>query len=787
MLKNLALSMKEESAVKGRQKLMALLPYCLCGLIALVFARGSLLRELFPFGTGLIAGVCLVYPELAWAALIGSALGFLTVLSPLAALVYSLTPLALCLFLWKKAIEPDKPVIMAAFAASCHCLIRGLWLLLRITSLYDALGLVIETLFIFVMTLAIWYAAQGLEQWQNRRQPTLDSRCGMILFLLALLLGLEGLTYAGLSVQNTACRFILLWAAYVSGPGAGAAVGVAVGLLPIFMGYMPLESVTFYAAAGLLAGTFRSFHKLGSVVGFVLANLLLAPYYLGSSELLVSILETALAAGLFLLLPIQWLNTRHKDSMNLSLNMDGDGEESGIYNQQRLYGLGEAFIEIQDLLERKEENREAPPEGDALIEEVCNKVCYGCAKWQHCWWDNRQATGSIILNCGRKYHQEKCLGERDIDPELLIHCPRSRELAATISGQVERFLLMEKYERQLSGSRVMVAQQLAGLGGLLREMAKEEGEYSRFCSDQRQQLLRFLKEEGLPVRQVAVDVDQDQAREIRVVQSPCKDRKRCREMLAPLAGECLGLPQEIRETSCPVLGGNTCVCTLVPKAELEVTVGAASCPMAGQRISGDVSAALYLPGRERALVISDGMGHGDEAHQQSHLALELLERFLKTGLSPKMAVKTVNTAMVLNNDKESFATLDLVLIDEVSGRAEFVKAGSAPSLIWTKGRFQTITAGMPPAGILDQMEPKSFVKTLLPEDVIITMSDGAWEALEALDGSGNWLELLMPQLSQEKPEHIADYLLYMAKGGKEAGGKDDMCVQVARVERRRIA
>ena len=69
---------------------------------------------------------------------------------------------------------------------------------MQITSLYDALGLAIETLFIFVMTLAIWYGAQGLEQWQNRRQPTLDSRCGMILFLLALLLGLEGLTYAGL-------------------------------------------------------------------------------------------------------------------------------------------------------------------------------------------------------------------------------------------------------------------------------------------------------------------------------------------------------------------------------------------------------------------------------------------------------------------------------------------------------------------------------------------------------------------------------------------------------------
>ena len=784
MLRNLAVSIDEESVAKGSEKLLALLPYGLCCLVALIFARASLLKELYPFGTGLVAGVCLVYPRLAWAALFGCAIGFGTVLPLSTAAIYILTPLVLCLFLWRGTIESHRPGIMAAFAAACHCLLRGLCLLLQIVSLYDILGLMIETLFIFVMTLALWYGAQGLEQWKNRRQTALDNRCGFILFLLALLLGLEGLTYAGLSVQNTACRLILLWAAYGAGPGAGAAVGVAVGLLPVFMGYIPLESVTFYAAAGLLAGTFRSFRKLGSVVGFVLANLLLAPYYLGSPELFVSILETVLAAALFLLTPARWLKAGPGEA--LSLTADGP-EENGLYNQQRLYGLGEAFIEIQELLEKKEEERQPPPEGDVLIQEVCNKVCCGCAKWQHCWRENRQATGSIILNCGRKYHQEKYLGERDIDPELLVHCPRSRELAATIAGQVERFLLIDQYERQLSGSRVMVAQQLAGLGSLLQDMAKEEGEYSHFCSDQRQQLLRYLKEAGLPVRQLSVDAGQEQVREIRIVQSPCKDRRRCRELLAPLVGECLGLGQEVRETSCPVLGGGTCVCTLTPKAELEICVGAASCPMAGQRISGDVSGDLYLPGRERALVISDGMGHGEEAHKESHLALQLLERFLQTGLSPKMAVKTVNTAMVLNNDKESFATLDLVLIDEISGRAEFVKAGSAPSLIWTKGHFETLTAGMPPAGILDQLEPQSFVKNLLPEDVIITMSDGAWEALEALDGSGNWLELLMPQLAQEKPEHIADYLLYMAKGGRDSGGRDDMCIQVARVEERRIA
>ncbi|MEL7623181.1 MAG: SpoIIE family protein phosphatase [Clostridiales bacterium] len=782
MLKNLTLPGKDADLRQRWQKVASLWPWALSFVCGLLFSRGVLLKELYPFGTGFAAGVCLAWPVWGLGAAIGAAAGFFTFMDWQQAAVYSLPPLCAYLFLCRMGGYQDKPFLAAAFAAAFHCLIRGAVLLMGQATIYQTVALLLESIFIFVLAVALWYSAQGFSQWRNHRQLGYESRCGSILLILGLLLGVEGMSFCGLGIQSMLCRYILMWAAYLGGPGAGAAAGVAMGLLPVFQGDLPLGSVTFYAAAGLLSGCFRLFRRVGVVVGFFLGNMMLAFYFSEPAVLLQSLMETSMAAAFFLLLPIGPLLQREEEK--ISLTFDSDGAE--VVNQERLASLGEAFMEIQELMEDTEEEKGPEPEGDQLVESVCKRVCEGCNVWPVCWRENKMKTGITILNCGRRYHKQGMVNEKDLDPELLRRCPRSRELAGTIGCEVERFMMMSYYERRLSGSRNMVAQQLSGLGQLLHEMAEEVGEDSQICQESREVLEEELKAHGLPVQRVIIDNRQDRS-QIKIVQEPCKDRQRCREQLLPLADKSLGLPHEIKELSCPVLGGNTCICAIAPKAVLDVEVGKAQCPKKGQTVSGDAAVSLQLPGRELALVVSDGMGSGPKAHSESDLALRLLERFLRTGLSAKMAVKTVNTAMVLRNNQDSFATLDLVIINQVSGRAEFIKAGGAPSLIWTKGDFQVITAGVPPAGILDQLEPQSFVKVLYPQDVVVTMSDGAWEALEGLEGRGNWLEELMRQLAMEEPDKIAEYLLYLAKNGKEEGGRDDMCVQVARVGKRNIA
>jgi len=779
MLKNLALKVQPCTHYKNIEKIINFLPQAVFFFSGVIFSRGILLRELYPFGVGFLGGICLGYPTGALAALLGCMTGYLTVLPFGRAILYILSLCCLYVFLFRSGQGQDHPLAGALFASIFHVLIHGIYLLIIKGTLYQGIVLALEGVFVCTIIIACRYAARGYSQWKSSYQLNLEARYGFAVLLLGLLLGTQDLTFCGLDVQSMLCRYILLWAACIGGPGTGAAAGVAVGLLPVFQGNVPLGSVTFYAAAGLLAGSFRAFHKAGAVVGFVLANLFLAVYYTQPALIWRTLMETAVAAAFFCLLPVPWEDWQ--------LNDDGLPAAAPVEDsQERLARLGEAFLEIQNMLASRAEYKEPEAGSEELIARVACQVCEGCSLWQVCWKQNRKRTEEIILECGRRYHEAGKISEKNLDPELLRRCPRSRELAVAVSNQVEYYALMRYYKRKLEGGRIILAQQLSGLGSLIQELSAELGSLQQLYEERRLLLEHELRANNLPVQKVLLTEVREGSREMRIIQSPCKDRKRCREVLLPLAAKSLGIPHEIRDINCPVLGGERCSCVLAPKAILEIEIGQALCPKPGQKISGDTAAIFRLPGREIGLAISDGMGTGLEAHKESALALKLLERFLQTGLTSTMALKIVNAAMLLSTNQESFATLDLVIINQVTGETEFIKAGGAPSLIWSDGRFQVITAGMPPAGILDQFEPRSFTKVLYPQDVVISMSDGAWEALEALEGRGEWLDKLMQYLAQEKAEKIAEYLLYLAQNGQKEIA-DDMCIQVARIGKRNIA
>jgi stage II sporulation protein E len=298
-----------------------------------------------------------------------------------------------------------------------------------------------------------------------------------------------------------------------------------------------------------------------------------------------------------------------------------------------------------------------------------------------------------------------------------------------------------------------------------------------------EKLKAFLIKAGLPVSQVVVMDYQDGFREIRLSQEVCGDRKRCVKDLLSRVADFFDMPFEITEKNCPVVLSGHCGCLLRPRALLEIEMGQAQCPKSGQSLSGDMMITLPLPRHNFALVISDGMGSGAQAREESVLALNLLEKLLESDLSPEVAMKIVNTALILGVSRETFAALDLTLINRITGEADFVKAGGAPSKIWGGAALQQVTAETPPAGILDQIDPRVFHKALKPGDILISMSDGTWEALERLDGPQGWLEDLMESLAGETPQHIAEYLLYIAQRGGELPAEDDLCVQVARVRR----
>jgi stage II sporulation protein E len=356
-------------------------------------------------------------------------------------------------------------------------------------------------------------------------------------------------------------------------------------------------------------------------------------------------------------------------------------------------------------------------------------------------------------------------------------------VAISLTNAWDRLLLGCQYESKLIGGQNLMCRQLAVLGQLMEQISRELDDGRRLQPELQEKLKDFLKKEGLSVFQVAVMDYRDGFREIRLSQEICGNRRHCAEKLLPLVEDFFDVPFEITEKGCPIVLSGHCSCLLRPRALLEIEMGQAQRPKSGQDLSGDMMITLPLPRHSFGLVISDGMGSGAQAREESVLALNLLEKLLESDLSPEMAMKIVNTALILGVSREAFATLDLTLINRITGETDFVKAGGAPSMIWNGSSFQLITAETPPAGILDQIDPRVFRRVLKPGNLLISMSDGTWEALEHLDGPEGWMEDLMASLSAETSQHIAEYLLYIAQRGGDSPAEDDLCVQVARIGR----
>ena len=66
---------------------------------------------------------------------------------------------------------------------------------------------------------------------------------------------------------------------------------------------------------------------------------------------------------------------------------------------------------------------------------------------------------------------------------------------------------------------------------------------------------------------------------------------------------------------------------------------------------------MELPKGGYMMALSDGMGSGKEAGNESRTVIELLEQFAEAGFKRETALKMINSVLVMSNNSESFATL----------------------------------------------------------------------------------------------------------------------------------
>lgn len=403
----------------------------------------------------------------------------------------------------------------------------------------------------------------------------------------------------------------------------------------------------------------------------------------------------------------------------------------------------------------------------------------------------------ILWMIGGKIFRKKPLAaEADFSPgeERISHYTKAftdlaKAFLSVPSGGTLAVVGMDDYRKvhaawnaRMDEQRVAVATQLTEISEIMEGAIRRAYETKEDTALERQ-LKKQLHKKGILLKKVYVYDNEDQRKEIyltiRTKKKRCISNKEAAEALSGVLGTAMMPSCEARAF---VRNEYTNTC-FVERTNFEVLYGVERCVGDYQQISGDSFSFLHKEEGQFLASLSDGMGTGLNAYQESEKVVDLLEQFLEAGFSKETAVKMINSALVLRSDGKTFSTIDISSIDLYSGVCEFLKIGAATSFIRRGSWVETITSTSLPAGIFQQTDLEKTCRKLYDGDMVVMVTDGVLDVLP-LEHQEKLMKDIILEHPTNNPKELADYILSRVRQYKSGRFCDDMTVLVVGIWKR---
>ncbi len=758
--------------------------------------RAVLLTDLVPFGIAFVAAAVQVFGRSGLISAPAVIAGLATISEGMS-LAGSIMVIACTLLLMRAvSFEPKRQwLILPGLVLAVTIIIKTSLLILTDPSAasYSYFCVLFEAVFAALLTLATLNGLTALRKKVRSGQSFANEEifCIMIVFG-GLIAGTGDIGIEVASVKGTLSRLAILLASLAGGAGAGAAAGAVLGVIPGLAYTVVPALAPAYSFAGFLAGLCRSFGRPGVVTGFLLANIILSVYVTGYGDLVSNLIEAGLSTLFFLLIPPFIIK---KAILSIGLETgDSKGPVRKAFLKEafedKIKNWALVFQELSQTFEQLSSTTAGPGEEQSmhrLINQVGQKVCGGCVFYRTCWEREFYKTYQSLIDLFALVEVYGVITRENLPDETKRRCTRTKELAVTVNCLYETYQINRYWFRRLVESREVVSEQLRGIGEVIASLPGEL-EFNVETGDSGITLRKKLKDAGVKIESLSISRQGEGEIEVSLTHHACGGRMRCKKVIAPLLSSVLERSFSPAAEGCAGKeGGSVCRLKFYTGLNYRLVLGASGIGKGGSLVSGDSHAFFYLKGGRFGLALSDGMGVGPRAALESGTTISLLRRLLELGFGQELAIKTVNSILVLRSPGESFATVDLAVIDLYSGQTDFIKIGAVPTYLLRGGRISQIRASSLPVGIIEDFEVVSQARLLEPGDILVMLTDGVLEACNGTDGHGEWIIKVLEDAAGLPPQEMAELLLKLAQTGSGGVARmpDDMTVVVARLEKQR--
>lgn len=575
-----------------------------------------------------------------------------------------------------------------------------------------------------------------------------------------------------MSVGRWAALLLVMASAMQGGMLTGAAVGTVMGIaMDISHGGAPFYTMVF-AFSGLLAGVFGKHGRILFTLSFLVANAIAVICAWDSDRYLGALLECFCAAVVFVLLPTQLLTHA---GVILQRMERGSGETNlRRYVAGHVRELGDAYAELFEVVRRNIEEPYNDENIARIFDRAADQVCVKCKFKNRCWNADYVDTLSAMNDASRAMQEHGSLENTDFPGFFREKCVSLMPFVAAVNGELRAMAYRRQLQAKLSENRSAAWGQYQDMAAMLGRIAAELGSVNGADPLAERRLQRYLKSLDIDAETA---VYRDGRGRLRVSiesgrLSPLTGLEDWLEKLSAVVGVRLCLPNELPD-------GCSCM-TLLEAEPLAVSVGIAALKKRGEKVSGDRGSYFKTDSGVLCVILSDGMGTGSEAAKESAEIVGILEKFLRSGADPAVAMKLLNSVMLLRGGDDSwgYATVDLMCVDLFSGETCFYKYGAAPSYVMNSGRIRRIKGETLAAGLnLGDGEAPDLVRMRLrPGSTAVIASDGV-----IVDDDDGWLKTLL-QKSGADMKSLAKATLKEAE--QQYGAEDDMTVVTVRVEER---
>lgn len=742
--------------------------YMLCGVLV---SKGAVLGALAPFGASYAAAVPKKY---IFSALIGTAFGYI-LLNPANSFRYIAVIIAIGCMRWLvsdiKRVSTSR--LFPPLVAFIPIFATGIALLLgsdgALNSFADCvIEAVIAGAAAYFISIAVKLAGENRSITAYTQQET----ASLVMTGCVLILAFGSIAIENVSIGRIIAILVILLCARYGSVTGGAISGIATG--SVFS--ISDRSLGFicggYAFGGLIAGLFAPLGKLSCALSFVIANSVMSLAFESNGSLAGIMIENLVASAVFMIMPKELgniISPVFSNEKNASL-----GETLRKNIVMRLNFASKAIYNVKDDVNKVSQrlSKLYSPTFDDVCDNTANDVCKNCGLKMYCFENQGGVTYDDFHRLEHILETQGEINEKDVEKTFVKKCCKKGELASSMNSNYKEYLSCLEAQRRVAEVRSVVAGQFAGVSDILSDIANEFTNTLKCDTESADRIMSSLSALGAIPTECICLVTNSGRLSVELELSDKSDKKLTKGVIRREVSKCCG--RSFDQPTVTTQGDRVRIAMCeIPLYDVEI--GSSQHIANGGKLCGDCIEYFNDGFGSTYALVCDGMGTGGRAAVDSSMAIYIMGRLLRSGLSAESSLQIVNSALMIKSEDESLSTVDVTSVDLYNGKVTLRKAGAPMTFIKKNGH--TLSKEMPslPAGILNNIKFTSDTVNLSAGDMVVMVSDGV------VTGDEKWLEKLIKSWNKGSTQELAEAVVDEAIRRRNDNREDDITALVIKI------